>query len=159
MNNEQPLSAISTTDYKRFQDWLELACGIVLGEGKEYLISSRLSALFKEMSIPSLGDLVNRLNSGDQSLRTHILDAMTTNETLWFRDAYPFDILKHHLFSEFIEKKKSELRIWSAACSSGQEAFSICMTHDEYFKIHTTQQLRLSIVATDISPNIVAISD
>lgn len=137
-------------EYKNFQNFLEKACGIVLGENKHYLVSSRLHRLMKENDIPSLQVLVDTLNrSMNSALRTKVIEAMTTNETLWFRDTYPFEVLKDAIFDEYKQQKKTSLRIWSAACSSGQEPYSMSMIADEYSK--KNPGFRLDVIATDIS--------
>lgn len=146
-------TSFSAAEYKNFQEFLEKACGIVLGENKHYLVSSRLSRLKREHGVNSLQELVDRLNApGSSQLKTRVIEAMTTNETLWFRDTYPFDVLSKTIFPEFREQKKNSLRIWSAACSSGQEPYSISMVADEY-ALHNPG-FRVDVVATDISQSI-----
>lgn len=140
-------------EYKSFQQFLEQACGIVLGENKHYLVTSRLSRLKREHGLNSLQELVDRLKApGSSQLKTRVIEAMTTNETLWFRDTYPFEVLSKTIFSEFREQKKNNIRIWSAACSSGQEPYSISMVADE-FAMHNLG-FKVDVVATDISQSI-----
>ncbi|MCE6984619.1 chemotaxis protein, partial [Pseudomonas frederiksbergensis] len=81
-----------------------------------------------------LSELVQRIQSQPRSgLREQVVDAMTTNETLWFRDTYPFEVLKNKVLPEQIKANPGQrLRIWSAACSSGQEPYSISMAIDEF---------------------------
>lgn len=137
-------------EYKNFQSFLEKACGIVLGENKHYLVSSRLHRLMKENDIATLQLLVDALNRTVSSvLRTKVIEAMTTNETLWFRDTYPFEVLRQTIFEEYKEQRKTSLRIWSAACSSGQEPYSMSMIADEYSK--KNMGFKLDVIATDIS--------
>ncbi len=146
-------ASFSPDEYKSFQIFLEKACGIVLGENKHYLVSSRLSRLMKENNIETLQVLVDTLNrSMNSALRTKVIEAMTTNETLWFRDTYPFQVLSQTIFEEYREKKKNTIRIWSAACSSGQEPYSISMVTDEYAKKNIG--FKVDVVATDISQEI-----
>jgi chemotaxis protein methyltransferase CheR len=142
-------------DYDRFRAFLEEACGIMLGDNKEYLIASRLSPLFAEYQIPSLGALIDRLKKDQRSgLYERIVDAMTTNETLWFRDAFPFEILKQVILPEQAKARASGVRIWSAACSSGQEPYSISMTFDEYQRANPGALANnAQIIATDLSPS------
>jgi len=140
----------SPDEYRNFQQFLEKACGIVLGDNKHYLVSSRLNRLMKENNIPTLQVLVDNLNkSSTSALRTKVIEAMTTNETLWFRDTYPFQILSQTIFEEFKQQRKPSLRIWSAACSSGQEPYSISMIADEFSR--RSGGLKVEVVATDIS--------
>ena len=118
--------------YHQFSVFLEQQCGIVLGENKQYLVKSRLMPLLAKFNIASLSDLVvQTLNPVHRQIRSAVIDAMTTNETLWFRDEYPFDLLKNRLLDDF-KGQKTPLKIWSAASSSGQEAYSIAMIVSEY---------------------------
>jgi len=142
--------SFSPDEYKSFQIFLEKACGIVLGENKQYLVSSRLNRLMKESDVPSLQALVDTLTKTlNSALRTKVIEAMTTNETLWFRDTYPFQVLSQTIFEEYKEQRKSTVRIWSAACSSGQEPYSISMIADEFSK--KSPGFKVDVVATDIS--------
>jgi chemotaxis protein methyltransferase CheR len=142
---------ISDQEYKDFSRFLESQCGIVLGNSKQYLVRSRLSPLVAKYKLGSLSDLLRDVVTGrNRELRVAAVDAMTTNETLWFRDSYPFSVLSEKLLPEMAEKKRP-IKIWSAASSSGQEPYSIAMT------VLETQQKRpgllpsVSITATDIS--------
>ncbi|MFO7602549.1 MAG: protein-glutamate O-methyltransferase CheR [Gammaproteobacteria bacterium] len=151
---------ISKEQYDTFRGFLEKSCGILLGDNKHYLVTSRLNRLTKEFSFDSLGALLDSLKkNSDRALRERVIDAMTTNETSWFRDTYPFEILKVQLFPELAKAKPNPLRIWSAAASSGQESYSIIMTFDEYRSKNPGQlQGRLEIIATDISPSVLKVA-
>lgn len=107
-------------DFEQFRVFLEKACGILLGENKQYLVSSRLNKLMEQQGLKSLGELVQRIQTQPRSgLREMVVDAMTTNETLWFRDTYPFEVLKNKVLPAAIKASPGQrLRIWSAACSS-----------------------------------------
>lgn len=144
-------------DFQVFREFLEKACGIVLGDNKQYLVASRLNRLLEQQGIKSLGELVTRIQTQPRSgLRELVVDAMTTNETLWFRDVYPFEVLKNRLLPEFIKANPGQRpRIWSAACSSGQEPYSLSMAIDE-FERSNPGQLRggCQIIATDLSGGI-----
>ncbi len=148
---------LANQDFQVFREFLEKACGIVLGDNKQYLVSSRLNRLLEQEKIGSLGELVKRIQAQPRGgLRESVIDAMTTNETLWFRDVYPFEVLKKKLIPEFIKNNPGQrLRIWSAACSSGQEPYSLSMSIDEYERSNLGQ-LRggAQIVATDLSGGI-----
>ena len=147
----------SPQDYDRFCRYLESVSGITLGANKGYLIRSRLGRIMDEVQVTTLGDLLNLLeSSASAALKVRVIDAMTTNETLWFRDEYPFEILKDTIFPEFGSTRGGTVRLWSAASSSGQEAYSISMTVSEY------QQSRpgslgasVQVLATDISPSVI----
>lgn len=138
--------------YQDFRVFLEQQCGIVLGENKQYLVKSRLAPLMAKFDVSSLSELVTRtLNPVERQLRSAVIDAMTTNETLWFRDEYPFELLKSKILPE-LKAKKTSLKIWSAASSSGQEPYSIAMSVLEYQKANPGAfSGGVQIVGTDIS--------
>ena len=144
---------ISPQDYQAFKKFLQEACGILLGENKQYLVSSRLRKIMATHELRSVGELVDRLRRLPRGpLREAVIDAMTTNETLWFRDSHPFRILQEQLLPELGKKPQSTLRIWSAACSTGQEPYSIAMCIDEFRRAKPGQLRQTAqIVATDIS--------
>lgn len=145
---------ISPEDYDNFRTYLESACGIILGDNKHYLVTSRLNRLMKEFSISDIGELVKQSKSNKQ-LHHRIVDAMTTNETFWFRDNHPFDILKNKILPEFAaESKRSQpFRIWSSAASSGQEAYSTSIVIEEYIQSRPgSLRQGIQIIGTDISP-------
>ena len=119
---------VSPESYLKFRQFLEQQCGIVLGENKQYLVRSRLASLLYKFNYPSTDALIDVVVKGyDRTLLQSVIDAMTTNETLWFRDSYPFDLLIKDLLPKLAEKSQ-RIRIWSAACSSGQEPYSIAMS-------------------------------
>jgi chemotaxis protein methyltransferase CheR len=145
--------SFTAQEYEEFRRYLHDSCGITLGENKQYLITSRLGRLMHEHAIHSLGELIALLRKDPHGdLPNRIIDAMTTNETYWFRDSYPFDILKSHILPDFAGRKLDRVRIWSAACSSGQEPYSISMTVQEYVESNPGKLPdRFEILATDIS--------
>jgi len=146
-----------TTDrkgYEAFCLFLRTACGIVLGDNKEYLVSSRLNKLMKEHGIDSLGELVTRLEQYPASrLYALVVDAMTTNETSWFRDIYPYDFLAEQLLPEMVAANRAP-RIWSAAASSGQEPYSISIIIQELLENRNIALKQAEIIATDISQTV-----
>lgn len=146
--------------YADFTAFLKTHSGIVLGETKRYLVRSRLSALMHEFNIDDINELINKIVLGrDRNMTDAAVDAMTTNETLWFRDNYPFDLLKSTIFPMLKEKQgRQTVKIWSAACSSGQEPYSIAMTYKEFCDLHGVGSFSLSITATDLSPTMVSLS-
>jgi len=149
------------SEYDAFRKFLEEACGILLGDNKAYLVNSRLKPVIARHNAAGLGELLAKLRqASSSSLREEVVDAMTTNETLWFRDNHPFRILNDMLFSEFSEKLgAAPLKIWSAACSTGQEPYSIAITADEY-KAGNPGKLKggVRVVATDISSSVLDIA-
>ena len=143
---------LADSEYNQFRLFLEQQCGIVLGDNKQYLVKSRLAPLMVKYGAASLGELVQRaMSARERDLRAVVIDAMTTNETQWFRDIYPFELLKSKLLPDY-SKAKTPVKIWLAACSSGQEPYSIAMTILEY---NTSRPGALpsgaQITATDIS--------
>jgi len=138
--------------YQQFRTFLEQQCGIVLGENKQYLVKSRLAPLMDKFGVASLAELVARtLSPIERQLRAAVIDAMTTNETLWFRDEYPYELLKKRILPDF--SGQSSIKIWSAASSSGQEPYSIAMTILEYQKANLRAfPAGAQITGTDISP-------
>lgn len=150
---------ISDQEFTRFSRFLEDSCGILLAGHKQYLVQSRLGKIMQDQGCETLNQLVDRLSSpGGASLKEGVIDAMTTNETLWFRDAHPFDILRDKILPEWNEKSSAgRLRVWSAACSTGQEPYSISMVLDEYKQLNPGQlKAGAEIVATDISSNVLS---
>ncbi|MGV2990535.1 protein-glutamate O-methyltransferase [Vibrio sp. E150_011] len=142
---------ISDQEYRDFSRFLESQCGIVLGDSKQYLVRSRLSPLVSKFGLSSLSQLLRDVVSGrNRELRIAAVDAMTTNETLWFRDNYPFTVLSDKLLPEMAAKKRP-LKIWSAASSSGQEPYSMAMTVLETQAKRPGMLPNVSITATDIS--------
>ncbi len=146
--------SLAENEYNQFRLFLEQHSGIVLGENKQYLVRSRLAPLMGKYNLPSLSDVVKQsMKPTERQLRTEVIDAMTTNETLWFRDRYPFELLSSSILPTF-SRLGRPVKIWSAACSSGQEPYSLAMTIMEH------QQRKpgslpgsASILATDLSPS------
>ncbi len=151
---------ISQTDYERFRLFLEQACGIVLGDGKQYLIVSRLTKLLRDENIPSVADLLNAIQRGHpRHLRDAVIDAMTTNETSWFRDGGPFEVFEKMTLADLETRVTAPCRIWSAACSSGQEPYTISMILNEYIRKKPDSKLKSTqIIATDISNSMLALA-
>lgn len=148
---------ITLQEYEGFKKFLQDASGILLGDNKQYLVKSRLRRLLADNGMDSLGDLLVRLQRpGSAQLKESVIDAMTTNETLWFRDNHPFRILAEVLLPELAARNSLQpLRIWSAACSTGQEPYSIAMTIEEYRRLQPGRlKPDIKIVATDISRSV-----
>lgn len=146
---------MTADEYNRFRLMLEKSSGIMLGQGKEYLVTSRLRRLMERESINSITELMSAMERS-RSLQETVIDAMTTNETLWFRDEHPYRIFREKLLPE-IAAQRRPLKIWSAACSTGQEPYSLSMEIEEYKKRNPGQLMAGErILATDISPNSLA---
>ena len=125
---------------------------IVLEAGKEYLVDSRINPLARAKGFSSISEFVKKLQQTPYGpLHYDVVEAMTTNETSFFRDVHPFDAMKAHVLPEMARKMapRQRLNIWSAACSSGQEPYSLAMLINEHFV--TQPGWSVSITATDIS--------
>lgn len=145
---------ITDQEFSRFRTELESLCGIALGDGKEYLVASRLRKLLAQRNLPSVTELLDSMRR-DRSLGLEVVDAMTTNETLWFRDGHPFEILRERIFPE-LSSRSEPIRIWSAASSTGQEAYSIRIEESEFRKRAVQRLPSVSVLATDISTSALA---
>lgn len=146
-------------EFDQFRQFLEDACGISLGDNKQYLVTNRIRRILEENKIASFGELVRVLKQGfNRKLKDQVIDSMTTNETFWFRDNYPYDHLKNTLLPQLMAPNNrmfGPVRIWSAACSSGQEPYSISMMVEEYKRQAMGNLPRpVQIVATDLSSTV-----
>lgn len=135
------------------RDLVRRRSAIVLDESKQYLLDTRLAPLVRSGGYADVGELVARARAGDRHVTGLIVDAMTTNETSWFRDNGPFEALRSVVLPTLVRERSAErrLRIWSAACSSGQEAYSIAMICTEVLPAGWS----VEIVGTDLSPAMV----
>jgi chemotaxis protein methyltransferase CheR len=151
---------ISKEEYDSFRALLEEASGIVLGDGKQYLVSSRLNRLLEQHKLASFGELITAMQKGAiNGLKDKVVDAMTTNETNWFRDTYPYEVLKSDILPQLSKNRERSARIWSSACSSGQEPYSLSIVIQEYLMANPGQFPHgIEIVATDISPTMLNFS-
>lgn len=141
-------------EFNEFRQFLQDACGIALGDNKQYLVSNRIRRLLDDNGLNSFSELVRALKlPSNRRLKDQVIDAMTTNETFWFRDIYPYEHLRTQLIPQLMSNKQpGSLRIWSAACSSGQEPYSISIAVEEYKRQAMGNLLRpVQIVATDLS--------
>jgi len=117
---------LTSEQYNRISGLLERHAGIRLGTGKEYLVVSRLGGLLRTVGLDGFEELIRKLDGGgDRLLLAHVIDAMTTNETFWFRDPAHYQILTRDILPQL---NGGSCRIWSAAASTGQEAYSIAMS-------------------------------
>ena len=139
-------------------DLLRKRTGVVIDGTKEYLVVARLTPIVHQRKIPSLDTLIDRIRKGlDPSLERDVLSAMMTHETSFFRDKSPFETLRTLLIPELITRRAAQrqLTFWSAACSTGQEPYSLAMLLNEHFRVLLdTWQVR--IIATDFSEAVLA---
>ncbi len=121
---------------------------IQLEKGKEYLVESRLAPLARSAGAPNVDAYVRTLRA-NTGLHDAVVEALTTNETSWFRDITPFNMLRNHVIPDLRNQGKRRLKVWSAACSSGQEPYSIAMTVKDHHP-----DVDLAITATDLSEEV-----
>ena len=141
-------------DYEYLRKLLKERSGLDLSTDKQYLVESRLIPLARKSGLSGIGELVSKMKSGAPSLITEVVEAMTTNETFFFRDKIPFEHLRDTVLPLMLKAraKARSLRIWSAACSTGQEPYSIAMCLKE--KAPLLSGWRIEIVATDLSQEV-----
>lgn len=148
---------ISPAEYDQFRNKLEQSSGILLGDNKQYLITSRLRRLLETEKLTNLSELMRGMDR-NLKLKEAVVDAMTTNETLWFRDDHPFKIFREKLLPE-LAKTRRPLKIWSAACSTGQEPYSLSIAVEEFKRTNPgALSSEVKIMATDISSSALAIA-
>ncbi|MEY4588449.1 MAG: hypothetical protein RL497_525 [Pseudomonadota bacterium] len=145
--------SFSAQEYEEFCVFLQGSCGIELGQNKQYLVATRMRRIMVGLQISKLAQLTDLIKKSEQRLlRQSVIDAMTTNETFWFRDNYPFEYFGTKLLSLFqSEKPGSSIKVWSAACSFGQEPYSLSMVTEEFNRKPGTRPLTVDILATDLS--------
>lgn len=148
---------LTAADFDYIRDLVRREAAIVLEPGKEYLALTRLDPIARNEGLGSVSDLVARLRAqGRSPLHDEVVDALTTNETSFFRDLHPFESLRTHVLPELVERNawRGSLSIWCAACSTGQEPYSVAMLIREHFPELLRWDLR--ILATDISSSALA---
>ncbi len=147
---------ISTADFQYLSQLVRKRSAIVLEPEKAYLLDARLTPLAYAEGHASLAELVGVLRSGsDPGLQHRVVEAMTTNETSFFRDHYPFEALRTHVLPDLLARRAAQrdLRIWCGASSSGQEPYSIALTMREHFPELARWNVRL--LGTDLSREMV----
>lgn len=145
--------AVLPQDFTVISSLVREQSGIVLDSGKEYLIESRLMPVAKAAGLQSLTELANVLRKAPRGeLSQRVIDAMTTNETTFFRDFFPFEALRKELLPELVKKRAQakELNFWCGAASSGQESFSVAMLILEHFP-QIALDWKFQYFATDLS--------
>ena len=144
--------SITASEYDYIRKLIQKSAGIVLEDGKEYLVEARFTPIVREQKLESISALVRKLQAnGLDPLHKKVVEAMTTNETSFFRDQHPFDALKKMVIPDLIAKRAASktLNIWCAASSSGQEPYTIAMTL--FDSIPAIRDWKIQFVATDLS--------
>lgn len=149
--------ALAGSDFDYIRDLVRERSALVLDPGKEYLVESRLEPLALQEGFFSLRDLIERLRANPFGpLHRKVVEAMTTNETTFFRDARPFEVLRTHVLPELFRNRAEArvLNVWFAACSNGQEPYSFAILLREHFPFALGWELKL--MASDISRDVLA---
>lgn len=145
--------ALSPAAFHYVRDLVRAESAISLPDGKEYLVEARLAPVAEREGLSSVAELVDRLVLGKPGLRDDVVQAMTTNETSFFRDLHPFQALRDVVLPEAIAANGGRrLRLWSAAASTGQEAYSLAMLVQEHFAAVPD----VTILGTDLSRDVLA---
>jgi chemotaxis protein methyltransferase CheR len=142
-------------DFAVIAAFLKDRSGLIINQDKTYLLETRLAAILRDHQLAGLPGLADHLRQpGPSPIKSKVVDAMTTNETSFFRDNHPFDTLRKSVIPGLIERRAGArtLRIWSAACSTGQEPYSLAMMMKDSFPI--LAGWKVEIVATDLSPTV-----
>ena len=141
-------------DYEYLRKLLKERSGLDLSADKQYLVESRLIPLARRAGLSGIAELVQKMKNGADALITDVVEAMTTNETFFFRDKIPFDHLRDTILPQLVPARTNRraLRIWSAASSTGQEPYSIAMCLREFGP--ALSGWRIEIVATDLSQEV-----
>jgi chemotaxis protein methyltransferase CheR len=144
---------VTPLDYDFLRRLLKERSGLDLSADKQYLVESRLIPLARRAGVPGIAELVAKIKGGAEALTTDVVEAMTTNETFFFRDKIPFDHLRETILPALVQARGSRrsLRIWCAASSTGQEPYSIAMCVKEFAGL---SGWRVEIVATDLSQEV-----
>ncbi|MCP4719459.1 MAG: protein-glutamate O-methyltransferase CheR [Desulfobacteraceae bacterium] len=152
---------VTPTEFKDFSKYILDISGIALDVGKEYLLETRLGPILNRLGYGSFMELLRKAKSDfKKELENEIIDAISTNETYFFRDKSPFQLLQHKIFPDLIDKRskntglKPTMRLWSAANSTGQEIYSIAMTLLEMGV--STKNYNIKLYGTDISDAAIA---
>jgi chemotaxis protein methyltransferase CheR len=146
---------MNNADFAFVATFLKERSGLIITQDKMYLLETRLTSILRDHGISNLTALAEVLRQpGGGAVKDKVVDAMTTNETSFFRDNHPFETLRKSILPGLIERRAPtrSLRIWSAACSTGQEPYSLAMMLKDSFPI--LGGWKVEIVATDLSPTV-----
>ena len=149
--------SMTDQDFDFIRKLLRDRSAITLEDGKQYLVESRLAPILRELKLGSIGDLVVLLRSPlSNGLQQQVVEAMVTTETTFFRDLHPFEALRKAVIPDLVRKRQNErrLNIWCAACSTGQEPYSLALLLREHFP--ELAGWKVNILATDLSRDVLA---
>lgn len=153
---------VTTEEFKIFSEYIYKISGIILGKGKEYLLETRLNSILNKLDCSSYGELLSKAKKDfKKEVENEIIDAISTNETYFFRDKSPFELLQHKILPDLIDKslksssgRRPSIKLWSAANSTGQEIYSIAITLLEMGI--TPDKYDIKLFGTDISDAAIA---
>jgi len=151
--------SINEHEFKLFRDYIAKKSGIIIPPEKAYLIETRLSKLMLDAGAETFGEFYEHITKNtDPNISERIINAITINETMWFRDTAPWKVMEESILPKLVDElasgKKSRVRIWCAAVSTGQEAYTAAMCVDDYLSRNRLKGVGLSafeFLATDIS--------
>jgi len=160
------LNSINESEFLLFRDYINDSCGIHIPHEKAYLIETRLTKLMLDVGADSFGEFYRFIVANpNSSVHQKIINAITTNETMWFRDGAPWKVLEEkllpHLVEELASGRKTRVRVWCSAVSTGQEIYSTVMCVDDFLNRNKMAGINLSyfdFFATDISSNVLDIA-
>ena len=141
-------------DYEYLQKILKDRSGLMLSADKKYLLESRLMPLARKAGVAGISELVQKMKGGSSSITAQVVEAMTTNETFFFRDKVPFEHFRDTIMPEVLKARanRKSVRIWCAAGSTGQEPYSLAMSLKEMGA--ALAGWRVEIIATDLSTEV-----
>jgi chemotaxis protein methyltransferase CheR len=145
---------VTPPDYEYLRKLLKDHSGLDLSSDKQYLIESRLLPLSRKCGVSGIGDLVQKMKGGSSTIIAQVVEAMTTNETFFFRDKVPFEHFRDTIMPEMLKARanRKSIRIWCAAGSTGQEPYSLAMSLKEMGAV--LAGWRIEIIATDLSTEV-----
>lgn len=157
------MNRLEGNEFSLWSSYVYSITRISLDASKGYLIETRLAALLRETGSTSYKDLLDKVNAdATATLKRKVISAITTNETSFFRDTAPFDLLRHKILPDLVDARGRQfgkgrpfaLRIWSAACSTGQEVYSAAIVCKE--TLIDMNRFEVRILGTDISDKVIA---
>ncbi len=157
------MTKITREEHDLFCRYIQELSGIHLDQSKTYLLENRLASMLEEEHCASFTELYHKVKHfGGQTLGQKIIDRVSTNETLFFRDKWPFELLQHKIIPDLIDARRAassghfptQIRIWSAGCSTGQEIYSIAMVLKEL--LVDLKKYRIQLLGTDLSNTAIA---
>lgn len=150
---------LSPATFQVLADRIQDLCGLDLGPHKLYLVRNRLEPIIRQRHYAGFDELARRLASPDLALRREVIEAITTHETAFFRDGHPFETFRAVLLprlSQEVQRRGGPVRIWSAACSTGQEPYSLALLVRDWNTTPDRRPLPTLLLGTDISPSALA---